>query len=188
MVKVNAYYRRASGKKPSIESLVISVTLVNVGIGQGFLCVATPIATASWRRRIASKRHYFYPRIHGWIGSTCGNLKWACDEHDIVLKDQAELGQNLTWKLWENNSRNSSRPSEGVCKGRSDDIAVKQGTWTSVSLPRSWISMTHEKLEEVGSCDHALFNCLCSQAKNSLRLGRYSYFLKLVVVSLNRPI
>jgi len=125
---------------------------VNVGIGQGFM-VATPLQMASATSALASKGHYFYPRMTRLIDDQPAEFEDGLgDEHDIVLKDQRN------WDKMTDAMRKVITDSQGTgrrLQGTDYDIAGKTGTGQVFSLQEDE-EYDSEKLEK-RLHDHGLF-------------------------------
>ncbi|TYL48198.1 penicillin-binding protein 2 [Marinomonas sp. IMCC 4694] len=104
---------------------------VNVGIGQGFM-VATPVQIASATSVLASKGHYFYPRMAKTMGDQTAEFENGLgDRHDIILKDQRN------WVRITDAMRKVVTDSKGTARrlrGTDYDIAGKTGTGQVFSL------------------------------------------------------
>jgi penicillin-binding protein 2 len=125
---------------------------VNVGIGQGFM-VATPVQIASATSALASRGHYYYPRMTRSIGDTSVEFSDGLGgEHDIVLKDQRN------WERMVNAMRKVVTDSKGTARrlqGTDYTIAGKTGTGQVFSLQEDE-EYDSDKLEK-RLHDHALF-------------------------------
>ncbi|BDX03274.1 penicillin-binding protein 2 [Marinomonas pontica] len=125
---------------------------VNVGIGQGFM-VATPVQIASATSALASKGHYFYPRMARTIGEQAATFENGLgDEHDIVLKDQRNWGRMIdAMRKVVTDSHGTARRLQGT----EYDIAGKTGTGQVFSLQEDQ-EYDADALEK-RLHDHALF-------------------------------
>jgi penicillin-binding protein 2 len=115
--------------------------------------VATPLQIASATSALASKGHYFYPRMTRLIGEQPVEFESGLGgEHDIVLKDQRN------WDRMRDAMRKVITDSHGTARrlqGTDYDIAGKTGTGQVFSLQEDE-EYDSEKLAK-RLHDHALF-------------------------------
>ncbi|MGJ8646525.1 MAG: penicillin-binding protein 2 [Marinomonas colpomeniae] len=125
---------------------------VNVGIGQGFM-VATPVQIAAATSALASRGHYYYPRMTQSIGDTPAEFEGELGEgQEIVLKDQRN------WERTVNAMRKVITDSKGTARrlqGTDYDIAGKTGTGQVFSLQEDEEYDSDKLAKRLH--DHALF-------------------------------
>ena len=139
-------------KKAKYKEPWYSGDSVNVGIGQGFM-VATPMQIASATSALASRGHYFYPRMTKTVGDSPAEFKDGMgEEHDIVLKDQRN------WEKMVDAMRKVITDSLGTARrlqGTEYDIAGKTGTGQVFSLQEDQEYDADNLVKRLH--DHALF-------------------------------
>ncbi|ETX09885.1 penicillin-binding protein 2 [Marinomonas ushuaiensis DSM 15871] len=125
---------------------------VNVGIGQGFM-VATPVQIASATAALASKGHYYNPRMANMVGSQPATFEGdKGGVHDIILNDQRN------WDRMTNAMKKVITDSKGTARrlqGTDYEIAGKTGTGQVFSLQEDE-EYDSDKLDK-RLHDHALF-------------------------------